>query len=156
MSEVKKLAGNMNGSGLKIAIVASRFNQLLVDKLVEGALDALSRHGVASKDVVVALVPGAWEIPIVAKKLAESKKYDGIVCIGVLIKGSTQHFEYVAGEAIKGIEQVSLATGVPLTMGILTTDNLTQAIERSGATMGNQGYNAAIAAIELCNLIKLI
>ena len=154
MTVPKKLVGNMNASGLKIAIVASRFNNLLVEKLVEGAIDALERNGANTKDLTIAWVPGAWEIPLATKKLAKTKKYDGIVCIGALIKGSTQHFEYVAGEAVKGVAQVSLETGLPVTMGILTTENLAQAIERSGATMGNQGFNAAVAVIELCNLLK--
>ena len=156
MSEINKIVAQMNAAGLKIGIVASRFNHLLVEKLVEGAVDALLRHGALKQDLTVAWVPGAWEIPLVAKKMAQSRKYDGIICVGVVIKGSTYHFDYVAGEAVKGIAQVSLETGVPLTFGMLTTENLAQALERSGATMGNQGHSAAVAVIELCNLIRQI
>lgn len=156
MSAPKKLIASLNASGLKIGIIASRFNHLLVEKLVDGALDAIVRHGGAAEDQTVAWVPGAWEIPLMAKKMAQSRQYDAIVCIGAIIKGSTYHFDYIAGEAVKGIAQVSIETGVPLTMGILTTDTLAQAIERSGTTMGNQGFSAALAAIELCNLIRQV
>ena len=156
MSAPRKLVANSNANGLKIGIVASRFNHFLVEKLVEGALDSLERHGALAQDITVAWVPGAWEIPLMAQKMALSKKYDGIVCIGALIKGSTHHFEYVSGGAVNGVAQVSLATGIPITLGILTTDNIAQAIERSGGTMGNQSSSAALAVIELCNLIRQI
>ena len=148
------LESNFNAQGLRCAIVASRFNQFLVEKLTEGALDALCRNGAKSEDQTLAWVPGAWEIPVVVKRLALSKKYDAIICVGVVLKGITSHFDYVAGEACKGIANISLETGVPVTMGIVTADTLTQAIERSGTTAGNYGWNAAMAAIEVANLFR--
>jgi 6,7-dimethyl-8-ribityllumazine synthase len=156
MAEYKTLTAHLNASGLKIGIIASRFNHMLVEKLVDGAMDALERHGAKLADQTVAWVPGAWEIPVVAQKMARSKRFDGIICIGAVIKGSTNHYEHVAGESVKGIAQVSLETSVPLTMGMLTTDTLAQAIERSGTTAGNQGFAAAMAVIELCNLVRQV
>jgi len=152
----KILQGNLNAQGLKIAIVASRFNQMIVDKLVDGALHALTQHGAHHEQQTILWVPGAWEIPVAAQRCAKSRQFDAIICVGALIKGSTYHFEYVASEACKGIAAIALETGVPVTMGILTTNSLTQAIERSGATMGNIGYNAAMAAIETTNLLRQI
>lgn len=156
MGQPKKLSADLNAAGLKLGIVASRFNHFLVEKLVDGAMDAIERHGGKVEDQTIAWVPGAWEIPLVAKKMAMSRRYDGIICIGAVIKGSTNHYEHVAGEAVKGIAQVSLESGVPLTMGMLTTESLAHAIERSGTTMGNQGFSAAVAAIELCNIVRQI
>lgn len=152
----QRISAGMNASGLKIAIVASRFNQMLVDQLVDGAMDTLVRHGAHAEDQMVVFVPGAWEIPLIAKKLASQGRYHGVICVGVLVKGSTHHFDFIAGGAVDGIARASLETGIPITMGLLTTDTVEQAMERSGMTMGNQGSNAALAAIELCNLMKRV
>ena len=155
-SQPKTISVNLDASGLKVAIVASRFNQFLVEKLVVGALDALVRHGAKKSEQSIIWVPGAWEIPVVTQRIARQRQFNAIVCVGALIKGSTHHFDFVANEACKGIGQIALETGVPITMGILTTDSLTQAIERSGTTMGNQGYHAAMAAIEVSNIFRQI
>ncbi|WP_261830567.1 6,7-dimethyl-8-ribityllumazine synthase [Inconstantimicrobium mannanitabidum] len=146
--------GNLIGSELKVGIVVGRFNEFIVNKLLGGAMDGLKRHGVPEESVDVAYVPGAFEIPLIAKKLAESKKYDGVICLGAVIKGSTPHFDYVCAESSKGIASVSLNTGVPVIFGVLTTDNIEQAIERAGTKAGNKGYDAAVSAIEMANLIK--
>jgi 6,7-dimethyl-8-ribityllumazine synthase len=146
--------GNLIGSGLKIGIVASRFNELLSSRLLSGAQDALSRHDVADKNVDVVWVPGAFEIPLVAKKLAESGKYDAVVALGVVIRGGTPHFEYVAAEVSKGIANASLSTGVPIAFGIITADTTEQAVERAGTKSGNKGWDAANSAIEMANLLK--
>lgn len=156
MMIMRKLEGNVIGTGLKIAIVASRFNELIVNKLVGGAEDALIRHGVAEEDIALAWVPGAFEIPVIAQKLAASGKYDGIVCVGAVIKGSTSHYDYVCAEVSKGIAAVSMQTGIPTAFGVLTTDNIEQAIERAGTKAGNKGYDAACSTIEMCNLLKTI
>jgi 6,7-dimethyl-8-ribityllumazine synthase len=153
-SGAKLAQADLNASGLRVAVIASRFNHFLVEKLVDGAVDALVRHGAKAEDQSVIWVPGAWELPVVTQRIARSRKFDAIVCVGVLIKGSTHHFDFVANEASKGIAQVSLETSVPVTMGILTTDTLAQAIERAGTTMGNQGWNASLAAIEVANLFR--
>lgn len=146
--------GNLIGSELKVGIVVGRFNEFIVNKLLGGAMDGLKRHGVPEESVDVAYVPGAFEIPLIAKKLAESKKYDAVICLGAVIKGSTPHFDYVCAESSKGIASVSLNTGVPVIFGVLTTDNIEQAIERAGTKAGNKGYDAAVSAIEMANLIK--
>jgi 6,7-dimethyl-8-ribityllumazine synthase len=146
--------GNLIGSGLKVAIVVSRFNELLSSRLLGGAKDALQRHDVAEKDVDVAWVPGAFEIPLVAKKLAASGKYDAVVALGIVIRGATPHFEYVASEVSKGIASASLDTGVPIAFGIVTADSIEQAVERAGTKQGNKGWDAASAAIEMANLLK--
>lgn len=146
--------GKLIGEGLHIGVVASRFNELIVKKLVEGAKDALTRHGVADEDIELAWVPGAFEIPLVAQTMAESKKYDALICLGAVIRGATPHFEYVAAEAAKGIAQVALKTGIPVTFGVLTTDNLEQALERAGTKAGNKGWDAALSAIEMANLLR--
>lgn len=146
--------GNLIGSELKVGIVVGRFNEFIVNKLLGGATDGLKRHGVPEESVDVAYVPGAFEIPLIAKKLAESKKYDAVICLGAVIKGSTPHFDYVCAESSKGIASVSLNTGVPVIFGVLTTDNIEQAIERAGTKAGNKGYDAAVSAIEMANLIK--
>ncbi|MCX5893130.1 MAG: 6,7-dimethyl-8-ribityllumazine synthase, partial [Deltaproteobacteria bacterium] len=144
----------LNGAGLKFALVVSRFNSFITERLLEGALDCLRRQGVAEDDLMVARVPGAWEIPVVVKRLAQAKAYDGVICLGAVIRGSTPHFDYVAAEVSKGIAQVSLETGVPISFGILTTDSIEQAIERAGSKAGNKGFAAAEAAIETVNLLK--
>lgn len=146
--------GKLLGEGLKIGIVAARFNEFITSKLLEGAKDALIRHGVKTEDIQVAWVPGSFEIPLIAKKMAESKKYDAIICVGAVIRGGTPHFEYVAAEVSKGIANVGLMTGIPVIFGVLTTDTIEQAIERAGTKMGNRGFEAATAAIEMANLIK--
>lgn len=147
-----KLEGHLNAEGLKVALVVSRFNEFLVDKLLGGARDCLLRHGAAEAGLTEIWVPGSFELPFAAKLAAESGKYDAVVCLGAIIRGGTPHFEFVAAEATKGIAQVGLASGVPTTLGVLTTDNLEQAIERSGSKGGNKGWEAALSAIELCDL----
>lgn len=148
----KVIEGNLDASKLKVGIVVSRFNELVSKGLLEGARDCLRRHGAKETDIDVIWVPGAFEIPLVAKKVA--KDYDAVICLGAVIRGGTPHFEYVASEAAKGIAKVSLDTGVPVIFGILTTDNLEQALERAGAKPGNKGFAAALSAIELVNLSK--
>jgi len=148
------IEGNLVAADARFAIVAGRFNEFLVKHLVEGALDGIRRHGGDVGKVTLAWVPGAFEIPLAAKKLAESGKYDAVICLGAVIRGSTPHFEYVAGEAAKGIGHVGISTGVPCIFGVITTDNLEQAIERCGSKMGNKGFEAAVTAIELVNLFR--
>ncbi len=149
---VNKIEGNLDASKLKVGIIVSRFNDLVSKGLLDGALDCLRRHGAKETNIDVVWVPGAFEIPLIAKKMA--KDYDAVVCLGAVIRGGTPHFEYVASEAAKGIAKVSLDTGVPVIFGILTTDNLEQALERAGAKPGNRGFAAALSAIELVNLEK--
>ena len=151
---MRTIEGKLSGEGLKFALVVSRFNSFITERLLEGALDCLRRQGVADDDLVVARVPGAWEIPVVVKRLAQSKVYDGVICLGAVIRGSTPHFDYVAAEVSKGIAQVSLETGMPISFGVLTTDSIEQAIERAGSKAGNKGFAAAEAAIEMVNLLK--
>ena len=146
--------GKLNAQGLKFALVSGRFNHLITDRLVEGALDALNRHGASDEDVVVIKVPGAFEIPLVAKKAAQSGKYDAVVCLACVIRGATPHFDFVAAEASKGIALASLETGVPIAFGVLTTDTIDQAIERAGTKSGNKGWQAAVSAIEMANLLS--
>lgn len=152
----KHFEGKLIAKNLKVAIVAGRFNEFITQKLVGGALDALNRHGVDSKDVDMAWVPGAFEIPLVAKKLADSKKYQAVICLGAVIRGATPHFDYVCSEVSKGIASVSLQTGVPVIFGVVTTDNIEQAIERAGSKAGNKGWDAAVTAIEMANLLENI
>jgi len=150
---VKVIEGKLDSSKLKVAIVISRFNELVANGLLSGAIDCLRRHGTKETAIDVVWVPGALEIPLIAKKLASKKnKYDAVICLGAVIRGSTPHFEYVAAEAAKGVAQVSLETGLPVIFGVLTTDNLEQALERAGVKSGNKGFAAAQAAIELANL----
>jgi len=149
----KILEGKLEAKGLKFAVVVSRFNDFICDRLLGGALDALLRSGAKEADIQVVKVPGAWEIPLTCKKLAERKAYDAIVCLGAVIRGSTPHFEYVSAEVSKGVAAVGLDHGVPVTFGVLTTDSIEQAIERAGAKAGNKGFEAAQAAIEMANLI---
>lgn len=148
--------GNLIGKGLKVGIVAGRFNDLLGSRLLSGAQDALIRHGVAVQDIDVAWVPGAFEIPLAAQKLAQSTKYDVILALGVIIRGGTPHFEYVAAEVSKGIAKVSLDESVPVMFGIITADSIEQAIERAGTKAGNKGFDAAVAGIEMASLLKSI
>lgn len=153
---MKIYEGNLVAENLKIGIVAGRFNEFIVSKLLDGALDGLKRHGCSEDDIEVAWVPGAYEIPLTAKKMAELNKYDAVICLGAVIRGATAHFEYVAGEAAKGIAQVSLRSETPIIFGVLTTENIEQAIERAGTKAGNKGYDAAVSAIEMANLLKNI
>jgi len=151
---MRTLEGKLMGEGWKFALVVSRFNSFITERLLEGALDSLRRKGVGEEDLTVVRVPGAWEIPLVAKRLAQAKAHHAIICLGAVIRGSTPHFDYVAAEVSKGIAQVTLETGVPVSFGILTTDTLEQAVERAGSKAGNKGYAAAEAAIEMVNLLK--
>ena len=146
--------GKLVAGDIRIGIVASRFNEFIVSKLIGGADDALRRHDVKEENVDLAWVPGAFEIPLVASKMAQSGKYDAVLCLGAVIRGSTDHYEYVANEVTKGIAAVSLKTGVPIMFGVLTCDNLEQAIERAGSKSGNKGFEAAVSAIETINVIK--
>lgn len=146
------LEGQLNAKGLRVALVVSRFNEFLVDKLVAGARDCLLRHGAEEAALTEIRVPGSFELPFVAKLAAESGRYDAVICLGAVIRGGTPHFEYIAAEAAKGIAQVGLTTGVPTVFGVLTTDTLEQAIERSGTKSGNKGWDAALGAIELADL----
>lgn len=148
------LEGQLSAEGFKFGIIVSRFNDFISSRLVEGAMDALLRHGATEEQVSVIKVPGAFEIPLTAKKLAESGRYDAVICLGAVIRGSTPHFDYVAAEVSKGIASVSLESSIPVTFGVLTTDNLEQAIERAGSKSGNKGYDGAMAAIEMVNLFK--
>ena len=153
---MKTLEGNVIGKGLKIGIVAARFNEFIVSKLISGALDALERHGVDEEDVELAWVPGAFEIPVIAKKMAMTGRYDAVLCLGAVIRGSTSHYDYVCAEVSKGIAAVGLESGLPVLFGVLTTDNIEQAIERAGTKAGNKGYDVACSAIEMANLMKQI
>ncbi|MBQ2771220.1 MAG: 6,7-dimethyl-8-ribityllumazine synthase [Methanocorpusculum sp.] len=148
--------GKLVPEDIKIGIVASRFNEFIVSKLICGADDALRRHNVKDENVDLAWVPGAFEIPLMASKMAQSGKYDAVICLGAVIRGSTDHYEYVANEVTKGIAAVSLKTGVPVMFGVLTCDNLEQAIERAGSKVGNKGFEAAVSAIETINVIKAL
>lgn len=151
---MKVLEGKLTAKGLKIAIVAARFNEFIVSKLVSGCEDCLLRHEAESDNLTLAWVPGAYEIPLAAQKLAESKKYDAIICLGAVIRGATPHFDYVCAEASKGIAQVGLKYNMPVIFGVLTTENIQQAIERAGTKAGNKGVDCAMAAMEMVNLFK--
>ncbi|RMA97064.1 6,7-dimethyl-8-ribityllumazine synthase [Hydrogenothermus marinus] len=153
---MKIINGNLTAEGLNFAIVVGRFNSLITEKLLEGAIDCIERHGGNIDNITVVRVPGSFEIPLIAKKLAKTKKYDAIICLGAVIRGSTPHFDFVANETTKGIAQVSLETEVPISYGILTTDTIEQAIERAGTKMGNKGFDAALTAIEMVNVLKEI
>lgn len=153
---MKKLEGKMISNGIKIGIVAARFNEFITSKLVDGAIDGLVRHDVKEKDIEVAWVPGAFEIPLIAAKMAKSEKYDAIICLGAVIRGSTSHYDYVCNEVSKGISAVSLKYDLPVMFGVITTENIEQAIERAGTKAGNKGYDCALGAIEMVNLIKEI
>jgi len=146
--------GFLKGEGLRFGIVVSRFNEFIGSKLLSGAQDSLARHGVEAGDVDVAWVPGAMEIPLVAQHLAGTKKYDAVICLGAVIRGSTPHFDYVAAEVAKGVAKVQLDTGIPVIFGVLTTDSIEQAVERAGTKAGNKGWDAAMAALEMANLLR--
>lgn len=153
---MRVLEGNVVANKITVGIVAARFNEFIVSKLVGGAQDALLRHGVSDEDITLAWVPGAFEIPLVAQKMAESGKYDAIICLGTVIKGATSHYDYVCAEVSKGIAAVGLKTEIPVIFGVVTTDNIEQAIERAGTKAGNKGYDAACTAIEMVNLFRKI
>ena len=153
---MKVLEGNLVAEGLKIGIVAARFNEFIVSKLIGGAEDALKRHGVREDDIELAWVPGAFEIPLISQKMAHSKKYDAVICLGAVIKGATSHYDYVCAEVSKGIATVSLNSNIPVMFGVLTTDSIEQAIERAGTKAGNKGFDVAVSAIEMCNVIKTL
>ena len=152
----KRFEGMLLGKGLKFGLVVSRFNEFFTSKLLEGAQDALIRHGVDEEDIEVAWTPGSFEIPLIALKLAQTSKYDAVICLAAVIRGGTPHHEYIANEITKGIAKVGLETGIPVIYGVITTENLEQAIERSGTKAGNKGFEAALSAIEMANLIKSI
>ena len=151
---MKVLEGNFAGQGIKVGIVAARFNEFITSKLVSGALDGLKRHEVSEDDIEVAWVPGAFEIPLTAQKMAQSGKYDAVICVGAVIRGDTSHYDLVCNESAKGIAQVELATGIPVLFGVITTENIEQAIARAGSKAGNKGYDCALSAIEMVNLMK--
>jgi 6,7-dimethyl-8-ribityllumazine synthase len=153
---VKVIQGKLLAEGFKFGIVVSRFNEFITAKLLEGALDGLTRHGAKEEDITVAWVPGTFEIPVIAQKMASSGTYDAVICLGALIRGATPHFEYIAAEVSKGIAQVGLSTGVPTIFGVITTDTIEQAIERAGTKIGNKGFDAAEAAVEMANLLREI
>jgi 6,7-dimethyl-8-ribityllumazine synthase len=148
--------GHLVGSGLKVGIVVGRFNEFITSKLLGGAQDALKRHGVSDSDVDIAWVPGAFEIPLAAQKMANSKKYDAVITLGTVIRGSTPHFDYVCSEVAKGVSKITLNTGIPVIFGVLTTDSIEQAIERAGTKAGNKGWDSATGAIEMANLLRTI
>ena len=151
---MKIYEGKLVSEGVKVGIVVARFNEFIVSKLISGARDGLVRHNVEDDDITLAWVPGAFEIPVMAKKMAESGKYDAVICLGAVIRGATSHYDYVCAEVSKGIASVSLETGVPVMFGVVTTDNIEQAIERAGTMAGNKGYDCALGAIDMINLAK--
>lgn len=153
---IKTNQGDLIAKGLKFGIIVGRFNEFISSKLLGGAIDGLIRHGANEGDLEITWVPGAFEIPLAAKKMADSKKFDAVICLGAVIRGSTSHFDFVAGEMSKGIAKVSLDSALPIIFGVLTTDTIEQAIERAGTKAGNKGYDAAVTAIEMANLLKVI
>jgi len=150
----RMMEGNLTAKGFAFGIVASRFNEFITARLLDGALDALRRHGADEDKITVARVPGSYEIPLIAKKMAASHQYDAVICLGTVIRGATPHFEYIAGEVAKGVAMVGLETGVPVLFGVLTTDSIEQAVERAGTKAGNKGFDAACSAIEMANLLR--
>ena len=154
MNNTKTIEGNLNAAGIRFSILATRFNGFIVDHLIDGALDTLGRHGAADSSIEIIRVPGAYELPMVARAIAKRKACDAIIALGCVIRGATPHFEYVAGECAKGLAQVSLESGIPVGFGVLTTDSIEQAIERAGTKAGNKGVDAALSAIEMVNLLK--
>lgn len=151
---MKKIEGDLQAEGLRFAIIVSRFNEFITNKLLDGAVDALLRHGAVEQNIDIIKVPGSFEIPLAAKKVAEKKSHDAVICLGTIIRGATPHFEYVASEATKGIASASLETGIPIAFGVLTTDTIEQAVERAGSKSGNKGWDAAMVSIEMAQLLK--
>ena len=157
MNEINLVEGKLVAQeGMKVGIVASRFNEIIVNKLLSGAVDGLVRHGVSEENITAVWVPGAFEIPLVAKKMAESRLYDAVITVGAIIRGSTSHYDYVCAEVSKGVSQAGLQTGVPVLFGVITTENIEQAIERAGSKAGNKGYDCALDAIEMANIMKAL
>ena len=157
MNEINLVEGKLVApEGMKVGIVASRFNEIIVNKLLSGAVDGLVRHGVSEENITAVWVPGAFEIPLVAKKMAESRLYDAVITVGAVIRGSTSHYDYVCAEVSKGVAQAGLQTGVPVLFGVITTENIEQAIERAGSKAGNKGYDCALDAIEMANILKAL
>ena len=154
--EINRIEGILDSKGLRFGIVVSRFNQFFTEKLLDGAVDCLVRHGAAKEDITAAFVPGVFEIPPVAARMARSGKYDAIICLGAVIRGSTPHFDFIAGEGSRGIARVAMESGVTIAYGVITTDNIEQAVERSGTKAGNKGWDAAQSAIEMVNLSKVL
>ena len=152
----QEVRGDLRGQGLRVGVVVARFNDFITSRLLDGAKAALSSHGVRDEDITIASVPGSFEIPLTAKKLAGSGRYDAVICLGAVIRGETDHYEHVAGEAAKGISAVALETGVPTIFAVLTTDTVEQAINRAGGKQGNSGYSAGVAAIEMANLMRAL
>ncbi len=150
------IEGNLSGQGLRFAIVVARFNGFITDRLLAGALDALKRSGCAEDAVDIVRVPGAWEMPVTARALAHGKRHDGIICLGAVIRGDTPHFDYVAGEAARGLANLAVETGIPVAFGVLTTNTVEQAVDRAGAKSGNKGFDAAMTAIEMANLLRQV
>ena len=153
---IRTYEGQFAAEGLRVGIVAARFNEFITSKLLSGALDALKRHGASDENLAIVSVPGAFEIPLAAQKLAASKQFDAVICLGAVIRGSTPHFEYVCAEVAKGIAQVGLQSGIPVIFGVITADTIEQAVERAGTKAGNKGFNAAMAAMEMANVLKLL
>lgn len=152
----KNYEGHLQAQGLRIGIVIARFNEFITNRLLGGAIDALVRHGASDDAIEIAWVPGAFEIPLVAKRMSSSGRYDAIICLGCIIRGSTPHFDYVAAETSKGIAQIAIQSGCPVSFGVLTTENIEQAIERAGTKAGNKGWDAALSAVEMANLLRVI
>ena len=152
--EGREYQGALGASGLSFGIVVARFNEFIGERLLDGAVDCLTRHGATMESIAIARVPGGWEIPIALRWMADTKKYDALIAVGCVIRGGTPHFDYVAGEAAKGVAQLQLSSGIPMALGILTTDSIEQAIERAGTKLGNKGFDAALTAIEMANLAK--
>ena len=152
----KIIEGKLDAKGMRVGLLVSRFNSFISDRLVEGAIDALLRHGAEKEDINIVRVPGAFEIPPVAKQMAESGRFDAIVCLGAVIRGATPHFDYVSAEVSKGVASISIDAGIPVAFGVLTTDSIEQAIERAGSKAGNKGFDAAMAAVEMANLYKVL
>lgn len=155
-NEMKEYSGNLVGEGIKVGVIVTRFNEFITSKLLDGALDGLKRHSVKEEDIHIAWVPGAFEIPLIAAKMAKSNKYDAVICLGAVIRGATSHYDYVCNEVSKGIANVSLNSDIPILFGVITTENIEQAIERAGTKSGNKGFDCAMSAIEMVNLINEI
>ena len=152
----RRITGSLNGEGLRVGVVVAEFNDFITSRLLEGAVAGLEAHGVRDEDITIASVPGSFEIPLVTKKMAESGQYDSVICLGAVIRGETDHYNFVAGEATKGIANASVSSGVPVIFGVLTTDTVEQAINRAGGKQGNNGYGAAVAAVRMANLVRAI
>ena len=156
MGEYRTIQGELDAKGLKVAVIAARFNDFITDRLINGAVDCLRRHGAEDKNIAVYRVPGSFEIPVVARRVVETGNVDAVVCVGAVIRGQTPHFDFIAAEVTKGVAQVSMTSGIPVTFGVITADSLEQAVDRAGAKAGNKGFEAAAGAIEMANLLRQI